>query len=67
MIRGIEKSPIFEDDQDRKGFISSGKMGTTPIFCLSMSNTSIAGKITIMKKLLEYGTINDLMPGKGQV
>jgi len=34
MIRGIEKSPIFGDDQDRKDFISSGKMGTIPIFCL---------------------------------
>ena len=28
MIRGIERSPIFEDDQDRNNFVSREKLGT---------------------------------------
>jgi len=52
MIRGIEKSPIFEDDQDRKDFISSGEIRTIPFSASSMPNTSIVARRAIMKKLL---------------
>ena len=33
------------------------KMGTIPIFCLSMSNTSIVAKRTFMKKLLVFAAL----------
>ena len=43
MIRGIERSPIFKDDQDREDFISRMGMlaqesGTRILACLDMGS-----------------------------
>jgi len=43
MIRGIERSPIFKDDQDRKDFISEGN-GVKSLFLTLQSESKIGNK-----------------------